>query len=340
MRRSAITRQRVYGLQAIRTISDVIRNHDLVHFTAGVDTSGADAVAAAAYVVRIAAAERGLELPFVPERHTTLRAGVRLVWWDWPGGDPATLFLHGIGNYARYWAFVVDAIGGGSRLIAADARGHGESAAPDDLAAFAPAEFVGDALAVMDAAGVQSAVVVGHSMGGGHAVRLAISHPERVRALVLVDWSASPLAEGAGRARRLSLERPNLFADEAAALAYLRESSPGYTDTVYANRIRHAFARGRAGLRWRSSLTALQAILAGRHGAALGVEDLARIACPTVVVRGSRSTVLSAEMARAITEAIPDSRLVELEAGHNVPLERPRELAAAIVGLSAELPSK
>ncbi len=322
----------------------------------------------------------------MPERHATVRADIDLAWWEWPGSMPPTMLMHGIGNYARYWDLLADAVGGRLRLIASDARGHGESGKPSEAEAYAADEFVADALEIMGAAGIQSALVVGHSMGGGHAARLAASHPGRVRGLVLVDWSPAPLAEGAERARRLSLSRPAAVVDEADALAYLRETSPGHPEAVYANRLAYAFTRGPDGLTWKSSPAALAAILGGRAAAssedpaaptpssdqkrvppdvggrgrsasARGRSDAYRrgargrapvidgrrgpdlgvIACPVLVVRGTRSTVLSAEVAGATARELRNGRILELDAGHNVALDRPRELAAAIVDFSASL---
>ncbi|MDP9265062.1 MAG: alpha/beta hydrolase [Chloroflexota bacterium] len=275
----------------------------------------------------------------MPDARYTVRDVVGLAWCEWPGGPPPTLLMHGVGNYGWYWELLAEAVDGQLRLIAPDARGHGDSDKPRHPEAYASREFVADALAIMDAAGAASALVVGHSMGGGHAARLAVAHPERVRGLVLVDWSPAPLAEGAERARRLSLARPAGFADAAAALAYLRATSPGYSDAVYANRLAYAFARGPAGLVWKSSSAALAAILEGARETEEHGPDLGRIACPTLVVRGTRSTVLSADVARAAARTLRDGRLLELDAGHNVALDRPRELAAAIVAFGARSPA-
>src|SRR5256885_14892455 len=104
--------------------------------------------------------------------------------WEWPGGPPGALLMHGIGNYGRYWDFFADAIDGRLRLVAPDARGHGESAKPAD--GYRPRDFVGDAVAVMDATRLERAIVVGHSMGGFHATALALAPPGRGRALRLV----------------------------------------------------------------------------------------------------------------------------------------------------------
>src|SRR6185295_2366933 len=105
--------------------------------------------------------------------------------WEWPGEAPATLLLHGIGNYGRYWDFFAEAVARRLRLIATDARGHGESGKPAH--GYAPDHFVADALAVLDALAIERALIVGHSMGGMHAIRLAAAHPERVERLVVVD---------------------------------------------------------------------------------------------------------------------------------------------------------
>jgi pimeloyl-ACP methyl ester carboxylesterase len=259
------------------------------------------------------------------------RGAVALRAWEWPGDPPTTLLLHGIGNYARYWDFLADAVAGRLRLIATDARGHGESGKPAD--AYAPQEFVADAVTLMDALALDRVVVVGHSMGGTHAIRLAAAYPERVGRLVVVDAGPEPMPEGSERARRLSLARPDRFASAADALGYLRSTSPGYGEDVYANRMRWLFREDMGGLTWRSSHDALASIMSGsRHGDLWDV--LSAIRCPVLVVRGTRSNVLSADVAQRMIKTLTDGRLVELDAGHNVALDRPQELADAMVAFA------
>jgi pimeloyl-ACP methyl ester carboxylesterase len=260
------------------------------------------------------------------------RSGVRLRAWEWPGDAPATLLLHGIGNYGRYWDFFAEAVAGRLRLLAPDARGHGESGKPAD--GYASQEFVADALAVLDALAIDRALVIGHSMGGTHAIRLAAEHPDRVARLVVVDAGPEPMAEGTERARRLSLERPERFANAAEALAYLRRTSPGYTNEVYANRMRWLFREEDGGLGWRSSRDALGSIVSGARRDDLW-DALRAIRCPVLLVRGTRSNVLSAEVAQRMIEPLADGRLIELDAGHNVALDRPKELADAVVAFAA-----
>ncbi|MGH2490128.1 MAG: alpha/beta fold hydrolase [Candidatus Limnocylindria bacterium] len=248
--------------------------------------------------------------------------------WDWPGHTPACLLLHGIGNYGRYWDFVADAVAGRLRLVATDARGHGESGRPAD--GYAPEEFIADALAVLDALKIERALVVGHSMGGTHAIRLAAAHPERVEKLVVVDAGPEPLPEGAERARRLSLERPERFEYADEALAYLRRTSPGYSEEVYANRMRWLFREDAGDFVWRSSRDALASIMSSGRRDDLW-DALRAIRCPVLVVRGTRSNVLSAAVAQRMVETVADGRFVELDAGHNVALDRAVELAELVV---------
>src|SRR5207245_10310049 len=104
-------------------------------------------------------------------RHAVTRDGTELVHWTWLGAGPPTLLLHGIGNYGRYWDLFADAVGGRLRLVASDARGHGESGRP--AGEYAPADFTADALAVLDALKIERAVVVGPSIGCVHSTTTA-----------------------------------------------------------------------------------------------------------------------------------------------------------------------
>ena len=268
-----------------------------------------------------------------PRQHRTERDGVDLVWWEWAGAEPTALLLHGIGNYGRYWDLFAREVGGRLRLVAPDARGHGDSGKPE--AGYEPEEFVGDMLAVLDDANVERAVVVGHSMGGAHAMVLAARHPERVSALVLVDVGPENMRAGSERARRLTQERPPSFADRAEAEAYLRRTSPGYADEVYANRLDHALRPEGGRLVWRSSGASLGKIRAHRGDPEERWRTFREITGPIVIVRGARTNVLSPEIAERMRTSRPAIQLFELDAGHNVALDRPRELAEIVVRASS-----
>ena len=251
-----------------------------------------------------------------------------------PGRRPRdAVLLHGVGHAGRQWDFFARAVDRRLRLIAPDARGHGDSAKP--ASAYVPADFVADALAILDALALPQVVLVGHSMGGSHALAFTLAHPERVSRLVVIDTGPSPAPDGGERARRLTATRPASFADAAEAERYIRATSPGYADEVYAHRVRWLLHETAAGLVWRSDLSALERVLARTGGDLWG--RIAEIAAPTLLVRGTRSGGLGADAtALGMVERMPDARLLELDAGHNVHLDRPRELADAVVAFARQ----
>lgn len=268
-----------------------------------------------------------------PIRRTVPGPAGELVAWDYAGGPPATLLLHGIGNYGRVWDFVADAVAGRLRLIAPDARGHGDSAAP--ATGYDSADFVADTTAILDALAIDRVLVVGHSMGGAHGFAFVQANSERCSGFVIIDIGPDLEAAGRERSVRLTQERPASFPDDAAAEAYLRATSPGYSDAAYANRVQWLFRRGPGGLTWRADAAALAQIMGTpRRGtwAALGTLRL-----PVLVVRGTRSIYMSAATAQRMVRTIPDARLLELDAGHNVQLDQPAALADAIVDFAHEI---
>jgi pimeloyl-ACP methyl ester carboxylesterase len=93
--------------------------------------------------------------------------------------------------------------------------------------------------------------------------------------------------------------------------------------------MRWLFREDAGDLVWRSSPDALASIMSSR-GSDLA-NELHAVRCPVLLVRGARSNVLSADIAERMVKSLADARLIELDAGHNVALDRPRELAKAVV---------
>jgi len=99
----------------------------------------------------------------------------------------------------------------------------------------------------------------------------------------------------------------------------------------------HVFARDTdGGLAWRSSQDALLRILSGPDRRDEAWRALGALTMPVLVVRGTRSESLRAETYARMLATIPNARGLELDAGHNVQLDRPRELADAIVALAVK----
>ncbi len=114
--------------------------------------------------------------------------------WHPDAAGPAVLAIHGVTASHLSWPFVAAELPD-LRLIAPDLRGRGRSR--DLPGPYGIRRHADDMAAVLDHFGIERAVVLGHSMGGFVAVRLADQHPDRVSALVLVDGGL-PLARPAG----------------------------------------------------------------------------------------------------------------------------------------------
>jgi 3-oxoadipate enol-lactonase len=131
---------------------------------------------------------------------TTDNGGVGIAWESTGTGDPV-LFLHGLGGSLLDWDAQVEAFSAKYRVIRLDVRGHGSSDKPGG--SYEVEEFTSDAIAVLRAAGVSRAHVVGISMGGMIALQLAVDAPEMVKSLVLVNTGPEVKAENF--AERLAL---------------------------------------------------------------------------------------------------------------------------------------
>jgi len=151
-------------------------------------------------------------MPFV-----TADDGVRLHWEESGSGKPL-LFIHEFAGDHRSFAPQVEHFRARYRCLVYDARGYPPSDVPEDERAYSQLRAVADAIAVLDAAGVERAHVVGVSMGGFCALHLGLRHPDRVDGLVIagVGYGAHPDAAATFRAE-----------SEAVAAAFDAEGAAG-----------------------------------------------------------------------------------------------------------------
>jgi pimeloyl-ACP methyl ester carboxylesterase len=253
------------------------------------------------------------------------RDGVELhcLRWNREVPAPATaaapvVLLHGGGANAHWWDHLAIALAGRRSVHALDFRGHGDSDHPEERRVGA---FNDDLEALVEWLGREDVWLVGHSLGAAVALDHA-SRFEATRGLVLVD-----LARGSGPGSRrrarlaLSLRRTYpTFDDAVSRFRFLPES--GHPDESLRLHIaRHSVRReadGRFGYKFDPAWFGLPA---------KPRPDLSRVRCPTLLVRGAESSMLSPEAAREFVGHLPDGRLIEIErAGHHVLLDRPARL--------------
>jgi pimeloyl-ACP methyl ester carboxylesterase len=262
--------------------------------------------------------------------------GARLEF-DVAGDGPGVVFLHpGLWD-RRAWDDQFDLFSRTYRVLRLDARGYGRSSRLEPGAPFSRVE---DVAAVMDAAGLDAAAVVGCSMGGNTALDFALEHPERVRALVLVSsgfegFEGTPEEEAAWDAEWSNLETDLEAATNAGELERaqdlrLRIWAPLGTDDPRGSRIRAiAF----------DNLHEITADESGATGIAPpAVGRLEEIAVPTLVLPADHDPGWHERMAEELAARIPDARLVRIpDTDHVLNMRKPAEFNEVVLGFLGEV---
>lgn len=243
------------------------------------------------------------------------------------GSGPAVVLLHAFPLSSAMWAAQREALSDGFRVVTPDLRGFGSSPPGDgDPSLDAMAD---DLAALLDRLGLDQVVLGGLSMGGYVAMAFLRRHRDRVRGLVLADTKAGadPDPARAKRERvaaRLDAERTTdaLVEEVLPALTgpTTKDSRPAVVDRVTAS----VRACPPAAAAW------AQRAMAARPDS---LETLSGTDVPALVVLGAEDTLATRDDADAMAAALPDARLVVLEAsGHLTALEVPDELTAALRG--------
>jgi pimeloyl-ACP methyl ester carboxylesterase len=249
---------------------------------------------------------------------------VELAHDDYGESGAPLVILHGLLGSARNWTAIARQLGTTHRAFVLDLRNHGRSPWADDMSFDAMADDVG---AFIERHAPGPATVIGHSLGGKVAMRLALLRPELVERLIVVD--VAPVAyrhsftgyiealrgvDLAGLARRADADRA------------LQEAVP---ETGVRSFLLQNLVQDGGGFRWRVNLAALD----DNMGLLMGFPAVQGLAYPgpTLFVAGGRSSYLGSEHRPLIARLFPTAEQVAIEeAGHWVHAERPADFLAAI----------
>ncbi len=255
-----------------------------------------------------------------------------------PGDDslPVIILQHGFGGNLENFSYITDRLQQDFRVIALDRPpfGYSAKALPADYAEINPYSPQGQsrfALLLMDELGIDKAIILGHSAGGGASLHLAANHPERVTALVLV----APAVEG----RQIALPLRVLMSIPPMIWigpAFVRRSFEGRNEflerSVYepqkiSDEMRAQFSRGSQIKAWDKALW-YYTIGARRTD----WEPLAQgLTMPVLVITGDSDQIIAPELSAAVHAQIPDSQLVVMPQTGHIPFqERPGEFLAVL----------
>ena len=227
---------------------------------------------------------------------TTSGAHLDIVEHGDPDGIPVVL-LHGLSDSRHSWDLALAHFPQSVRAIAVSQRGHGDSARPEG---YRVRDFSADVLALLDARGIERAVIAGHSMGSTIARRFAADHPDRVRGLVLIGSFATfagkpEVAELAAIAAELSDPIDRDFVREFQASTLAGPISPAFLETIIDESCK-------------VPVTVFQAAIAGLIQDDVS-RDLGRVDAPVLIVWGDQDAYCPRADQDALARALAGARL-------------------------------
>jgi pimeloyl-ACP methyl ester carboxylesterase/predicted glycosyltransferase len=259
------------------------------------------------------------------------RGGVKLHYEVYGDGEETMVFLPPWAIvHSRVYKAQLPYFSERFRVIAYDGRGNGRSDRPEEVAAYSLDNYLADALAVMDANDVDSAILVGLSFGGFLASIIAAYHPERVKAAVLVCTSASIGPEYSYVKPRHFLmerqERPEGW--DKFNRDYWLTDYPDFADHFIRNICTepHSTKQIEDGKSWAADTSG--PVLAKTVEARMippsfdpGEVMYRKTCCPLLIIHGDRDQIVPYERGRAVAE-VTGGELVTIEAGGHNPLGR------------------
>lgn len=248
--------------------------------------------------------------------------GQRIFYSETGLGDDVIVFSHGYLMDHTMFDAQVRALEDRWRCIVWDERGHGQTETTD--APFTYWDSARDLIGLLDHLGVQRAVLTGMSQGGFLSLRAALTAPERVRAVVLIDSQPGvedpakvPIYDQLMDAWMAPEGPPSEVIDTVAAIVI----GPGFSDTP----------------RWQERWLAMpKAKVRQAYTTLMTREDdvaprLAELTMPVLVIHGAQDVAIDPEIARGVAAALPDGRLVVVDgAGHGANLTHPEAVNAAL----------
>lgn len=270
-----------------------------------------------------------------PKSHIITANGINLHYLDWgTDGKPPLVLLHGLRGHAHVWADVAEALCGDYHVYALDQRGRGDTdhAPGGDYSTDA---FVADLAGFVDAVGLDQFILLGHSMGGRNSMAFAGEHPERLERLCIVDIGPRIEVTGGNRITEELRNLPPEFDTFEDALAHVQAGNRFASESVMRRRLTgqtRQLPNGKIG--WKFDPAIREQRINGTAAPAVDLwPNLERITCPTLLVRGAETDLLTEETARQMVDTLAQGTLAEVQrAGHMVFEDNPADFIAAVQG--------
>jgi len=290
-----------------------------------------------------AALAGSLEIPrfVLPASHQVGVGAVRLQYLEWrpTSGSTTLLFLHGAALTAHTWDLVCLQLRESFRCLAVDLRGHGDSEWAADLD-YSISAHVLDLERLVSALRLEDFVLIGMSLGGMIAIEFAARHGNDLKGLAIVDTGVRTRTVDASRIRDFVTDDAELDSVEEFVERAIRFNPLRRRDLLRVSLLHNLRLLPNGKWTWKYDRRHFDRLEHSASGRALSETEarLPAISCPTLVVRGARSEIFTAEEADLTTSLLPNGRLATVpDAGHTVQGDNPRELSAALTAFLREV---
>ncbi|MCG8588395.1 MAG: alpha/beta hydrolase [Proteobacteria bacterium] len=269
--------------------------------------------------------------------------GLSLHVLEWSDEGVPMLLVHGFGNEAHIWDDFAPHVAPYYRVSAVDLRGHGDSDWDPDFRYDTP-DHARDLAALVKRQGFERVVLVAHSLGGRAAMLFAGEHPERLAGLVIVDSAPEIDPRGSLRIRSdVETHREPRFESVAEFERMLAHNYPAARASAIKRMATHGLREDERG----GFVLKMDPALRGAGRRTPTPEEMAehekestralwaaleRITCPTLVVRGAASDIVSADVADRMADDVLQngSLAVVPRAGHSVMTDNPEGFRDAV----------
>ena len=282
------------------------------------------------------------ELRHQPQDRFLDAGDVRLHYLEWGQSDANPfVLLHGFTSHGHCWDFLADALCEEYRVLALDLRGHGDS--DWSPRGYSNGLMVQDLGELVRSIGLSKILLLGMSLGGLNAIEYAALHPEKIERLIIVD--IGPVIPRNGNPRELFSRfflGQELFDSPEEAFSYRRKTDQRPVEELERYLTVHALKKlPSEKWTWKFDKTLRSPLKLALVRTPLGFLTnirlpnlwslLPRIQCPTLILHGAESPVLSQQVAERMQQLIPDCRLVTFpQCSHRIHIERPQDFEAAI----------
>ena len=261
--------------------------------------------------------------------------GINIHYKTYGQGEPAFILLHGFGASVFSWREVVEPLAQHGTVIAYDRPAFGLTERPlewEGESPYGPQAQVDIVLGLMDELGVEKAILVGNSAGGTVSMQVALQHPERVEALILVD-AAVYAGGGAPSWSRPILKTPQMNHIGPLIARQLQAQGVEFIKTAWhdpskiTQDIFDGYQKPLQIANWDKALWQLT-VASEESGL---VERLAEITMPTLVITGDDDRIVPTEQSLRLADELPNAELkVIVQSGHLPHEEKPVEFMQAV----------